>query len=83
MLLNLLVSGTTLEQQYMKMILQRYHISYQISYLKGPAKAAMSGILITESNYLEAVEILQKRFGNKQILITSCFPHLQSTTLMK
>ena len=40
------------------------------SYLKGPTKAAIPGILITESNYLEAVELLQKRFGNKQILIT-------------
>ena len=44
--------------------------NYLISYLKGPAKAAISGILITESNYLKAVELLQKRFGNKQILIT-------------
>ena len=42
---------------------------YLISHLKGPAKAAISGILITESNYLESVELLQKRVGNKQILI--------------
>ena len=32
--------------------------NYLTSYLKGPAKAAISGILITESNYLEAVELL-------------------------
>ena len=44
---------------------------YLILHLKGPAKAAISGILITESNYLEAVELLQKRLGNKQILINS------------
>ena len=42
-----------------------------ISYLKGPEKTAILGIIITELSYLEAVELLQKRFGNKQILITS------------
>ena len=52
--------------------------NYLISYLKGPTKAAISGILITESNYLEAVELLQKRFGNKQILITSNIDQLLS-----
>ena len=39
--------------------------NYSISYLNGPGKAAFSSILITESNYLEAAELLQKRFGNK------------------
>ena len=42
-----------------------------ISYLKEPEKTAILGIIITELSYLEAVELLQKRFGNKQILITS------------
>ena len=40
-----------------------------ISYLKGPAKVPILGVLITDSNYLETVELLQKRFGNKQVLI--------------
>ena len=52
--------------------------NYLISHPKGPAKAAISGILITESNYLEAVELLQKRFGNKQILITPNIDQLLS-----
>ena len=52
--------------------------NYLISYLKGPGKAAISDILITESNYFEAVELLQKRFGNKQILITSNIDQLLS-----
>ena len=52
--------------------------NYLISYLKGPAKAAISGILITESNYLETVERLQKRFRNTQILITSNIDQLFS-----
>ena len=52
--------------------------NYSISYLNGPGKAAFSSILITESNYLEAVELLQKRFGNKQILITSNIDQLLS-----
>ena len=56
--------------------------NYLISYLKRPAKAAISGILITESNYLEAVELLQKRFGNKQILITSNIDQLVSISLV-
>ena len=54
--------------------------NYLTSYLKGPGKAAISGILITESNYFEAVELLQKRFGNKQILITSNIDQLLSIT---
>ena len=36
------------------------------------------GTLIAESNYLEAVEFLEKRFGNKQILITSNIDQLLS-----
>ena len=39
---------------------------------------AISDILIDESNYLEAVEFLEKRFGNKQILITSNIDQLLS-----
>ena len=39
---------------------------------------AISDILIDESNYLEAVEFLEKHFGNKQILITSNIDQLLS-----
>ena len=63
------------ENNYLKNITK---FNYLISYPKWPAKAAISGILITESNSLEAVELLQKRFGNKQILITPNIDQLLS-----
>ena len=45
--------------------------AYLKSYLKGQALSAISGISLSEENYLEAIEILEKRFGNKQILNSS------------
>ena len=47
------------------------------SYLKGQALSAISGISLSEENYSEAIEI-QKRFGNKQILISSNIVQLLS-----
>ena len=44
--------------------------NYLKSYLKGQALFAISGISLSEENYLEAIEIIEKRFGNKQILIS-------------
>ena len=34
------------------------------------AKEAISGLSLTEANYAEAIEILQKRFGSKQQIIS-------------
>ena len=52
--------------------------SYLKSYLKGQALSAISGISLSEENYSEAIEILGKRFGNKQILISSNIDQLLS-----
>lgn len=43
--------------------------NYLISLLQGPASDAIAGLAITNANYMEAIEILQKRFGNKQQII--------------
>ena len=39
--------------------------------LEGPAAKAISGIQMTNSNYEEAVDILKKRFSQKQIIINA------------
>ena len=39
--------------------------------LEGPAAAAVAGLTLTSSNYGEAVAILKKRFGNKQLIIST------------
>ena len=48
-----------------------YKFNYLKSYLKGQALSAISGISLSEETYSEAIEILEKRFSNKQILILS------------
>ena len=48
-----------------------YKFNYLKSYLKGQALSAISGISLSEETYSEAIEILEKRFSNKQILISS------------
>ena len=39
--------------------------NYLKSYLKVQALSAITGISLSEENYSEAIEILEKRFGNK------------------
>ena len=43
--------------------------NYLRSLLQGPALEAIAGLTLTAANYTEAVEVLQKRFGNKQQII--------------
>jgi hypothetical protein len=43
--------------------------------LSGEALAAVSGLALSSSNYLEAIELLSKRFGNEQLLISA---HMES-----
>ena len=38
--------------------------------LEAPAAEAISGLKLTAANYNEAVAILQRRFGTKQLIIT-------------
>lgn len=44
--------------------------SYLQSLLEGPAAEAISGLSLTSVNYSEAIEVLKKRFGNTQLIIS-------------
>ena len=44
--------------------------NYLRSLLQGPALDAVSGLTLTASNYKEAVTVLEKRFGNKQQIVS-------------
>ena len=44
--------------------------NYLRSLLKGTAREAISGLMLTEANYEEAIGILKKRFGNRQQIIS-------------
>ena len=44
--------------------------NYLRSLLQGPALDAVSGLTLTASNYKEAVTMLEKRFGNKQQIVS-------------
>ena len=52
--------------------------SYLKSVLRGQALSAISGLSLTSENYVEAVDILKKRYGNKQLLISSHMEKLLS-----
>ena len=43
---------------------------YLNTLLEGPASEAISGLKLTTANYNEAVTILKRRFGKKQLIIT-------------
>ena len=52
--------------------------AYLKSYLQGPALSAVEGLQLTERNYAEAIHILEKRYGNKQMVITEHMKKLTS-----
>ena len=45
--------------------------NYLRGQLRGPAAQAVSGFSLTSENYQQAVEVLEKRFGNPQTIIAS------------
>ena len=45
-------------------------LNYLNTSLEGPASEAISGLKLTTANYSEAVAILKRRFGKKQLIIT-------------
>ena len=49
--------------------------NYLRSLLEGPAYDAIAGLALSAVNYREAIEILKKRFGNKQLIISK---HMES-----
>ena len=44
--------------------------NYLRSLLKGTAREAISGLMLTTANYDEAIAILKRRYGNKQAIIS-------------
>ena len=44
--------------------------SYLKSFLQGPALEAVSGFTLSTANYEKALEVLQKRFGDQQLIIS-------------
>ena len=44
--------------------------NYLKSLLSGPAAATIAGLPLTSDNYTAAIELLTKRFGNKQVIIS-------------
>ena len=50
-------------------------LNYLKGCLKGEALSAVSGLHLSSDNYKEAVELLDRRFGNEQLLISA---HMES-----
>lgn len=62
---------------------KREKFTYLRSYLTGAAARAVAGLAITDSNYDAAVELLQNRFGRKDIVISAHMSKLLSLTPVK
>ena len=54
--------------------------TYLQSFLTGDAATAIEGLEITERNFKEALQILEERFGNKQVIVNSHIEQLVSIT---
>lgn len=57
---------------------KREKFTYLKSYLTGAAAKAIAGLTMTDTNYDAAVELLQNRFGRKDIVISAHMSKLQS-----
>ena len=57
--------------------------SYLKSFLDSEAAEAIAGLSLTSSNYSEAIELLKKRFGNKQAIINKHMENLLSLEQVK
>ena len=51
--------------------------NYLKSLLTGIAQSVVTGLALTSANYEEAVELLKRRFGNRQVVISS---HMEALT---
>ena len=52
--------------------------SYLLSLLESSALEAVSGLSLTTANYVEAISILKKRFGNKHLIVSKHMEVLMS-----
>ena len=67
------------ENNYLKSITK---FNYLRTFLGEAALASISGLPLTAKNYNQAIEILERRYGNKQLLITSQTNQLLSISSM-
>ena len=54
--------------------------NYLKSLLKGSAESTIAGLSISSANYTAAVELLEQRFGNNQVIISSHMDNLLKIT---
>ena len=52
--------------------------SYLKGLLTGPAAVTVAGLALTEANYQNSVELLKKRFANRQVIINSYMDKLMN-----
>ena len=52
-------------------------LKYLVNSLTGVAAQTLTGLQISNDSYDEAIELLEKRFGNKQVIITSFMDSLR------
>ena len=57
-------------------------LNYLKSLLDGPAAGAIEGLTLSSTNYFTAREILQQRYGNKQLIISAHMEDLWSILLV-
>ena len=46
-------------------------LDYLRLYMEGPTAATITGLALTKENYKIAVDLLRRRYGNKQVIISS------------
>ena len=58
-------------------------LNYLKRFLTGEALASISGLALSSDNYQEAIDILKKRYGNPQVLITAYMETLLKLSKIK
>ena len=54
--------------------------TYLKTYLTGPAARAVSGLMLTDENYDNAITLLKSRFGRKDLVISAHMSKLLNLT---
>lgn len=57
--------------------------TYLKTYLTGPAAKAVAGLMLTDSNYDDAIALLKSRFGRKDLVISAHMSKLLNLTPVK
>lgn len=62
---------------------KREKFTYLKTYLTGQAAKAVAGLMLTDENYDNAIELLQNRFGRKDVVISAHMSKLLNLTPVK